>query len=167
MDCIKPIYIDEPYVPPRWYRRAWWWINEHLVDPWWIPVHNVFKPHNVQRVRNTPRSWNDRSERIVHCVFSMLCDFVERECGGEVKFRTQVEKHGDPKDAELLALYDWYTKRDWTNTPFGMKHPVDRSHDSEESQAAWTAYFDAEAAFEQEQTEMACRALKTRGWWWT
>lgn len=164
--CIKPVYLDD-YKEPAWYTRAWWWVDGTLIDPWWIPVRNVFRPHNVQRIRNTPRSWNDRSERIIHCVFSMLCDFVEGECGGEKAFRAQVEKHADPQDVELLALYDWYTKRDWKNDPFGKAAPDKHLPNDEENDKAWKVYFRAEDAFDDEQTEMAIRALKTRGWWWT
>lgn len=156
MIFIKPVFVPNDYKPPSRLRECWWWIDRKLISPWWIPVRNVFCPHNVQKIRNTPRSWNDRSERVVHCVFSMLCDFVEYEHDGRDDFADYVLQTGCPVHAEVLTCYDWYTKRDW-DEPFGMEWSKENSD----------AYFEAERKFEEETSAMLVRAIATRGVWWT
>lgn len=159
-----------------WWTRAWWWIGRTWSDLYYS-ARAVFFPHNIQKIRNVPRTWNDRSERLLHCVFSMLCDFVEREV-----YDYGTKKHGRDgliarlawlkiddgntrdhydREMELLRLYDWYTSRDWKNEPAGMKQP------SGKDQEQWDEYFKVEEAFDKEQAEMLARAVKNCGCWWT
>lgn len=130
-------------------------------------MKDLIHPNNIQRIRNVDRSWNDRSERIIHCVFSMLCDFVETEHGGVQRFRDKIEKNwsyarnnhlvltrDDPgllrslenqyKTCTLICdLYDWYNSIDWKNCD---------------------EYSDFPQGFLDQKLK---DAIDTRGYWWT
>lgn len=97
-----------------------------IFHPMYYPILNFFFPHNRLRIRNTPRSWNDRSERIIHAVFSMLCDYIEREEGGIAAFSEKVQEGLSRKGTDdywpgtdrrllMLELYNWYNAIDWKN----------------------------------------------------
>jgi len=161
---------------------TWYWFEEKFVKPWYIPVHNFFYPHNVQKIRNCPRSWNDRSECVFHCVFSMLCDFIEREEGGRNNVFEGIENHREylaellareennnmargeaamlthqiERETEQLRLYDWYMGVNW-NEPVGFPWSEERSEE----------YFAAQDVFEELCQENLLSAIKTRQGWWT
>lgn len=170
----------------QWKLGHWWLeyryrFRQRWIHPWYYPIKDYFFPHNVLKIRNTPRSWNDRSERVVHAVFSMLADYLEREKGGREEFAKKIadvrayadekERQGnewEPKqcryqadnDAEILAIYDWYMSVDWEN-PEG----IDWS--SEMTTERCRAISAKEDAFTAKTEEMLIRAIKTRGAWWT
>lgn len=101
-------------------------VRVNIFHPYYYPIRDYFFPHNVLRIRNTPRSWNDRSERVIHTVFSMLCDFVEKEEGGCTAFSEKIQKglalkgtedywSGVEIDLQILELYNWYNSIDWND----------------------------------------------------
>lgn len=134
-------------------------------------IGGILKPYNRQHIRNVPRAWTDRSDRCLHMVFSMLCDFVEDEC---YDYKTQTQGREGlanrlrwlsdddgvlgqyENERDILECYDWYTQRDW-NEPFGMTLTDDNADD----------YCRREDEFYDEAKKMLEKAIKTCGGWWT
>ena len=99
--------------------------------------YRKFTPSNRLKIRNVPESYADHNERFFHAAFTVLCDFVENERGGESKIETDISKHIesiDPNssdwmltvqrediaaDRTMLELYGWYNSIDW-NDPVPM-----------------------------------------------
>lgn len=166
--------------------KEWWaetrhTINRRWINPWYYPIRDWFKPHNVQKIRNTPRSWTDRSDRLLHLVFSTLCDFVEREVcdyttgarGREglvarlvwLKADSETNPYVAPQyeaEAETLALYDWYMGVNWT-CPDG----IDWSKEDPSVPGTSERIRKMEDDWRETETEMLIRAVKNRGGWWT
>lgn len=139
------------------------WTHDRLINPWYYPIRNFIWPHNVQKIRNCPRSWNDRSERVIHCVFSMLSDFIEKECGGIEEFRKQVKaglaQKGQPDywvgyetEADMVDLYEWYHGVNW-------KDPIPPINGVRTTQR--------EDAFYELCVEKTKKAIETSPRWWT
>jgi hypothetical protein len=101
------------------------------VDRWWRRTHyRLFTPSNILRLRNVERGWIDRNDRFFHAMFTVLCDFVEKEHDGAAGLRKNIAflkkaTAKDPNDAiaarnlrenvAFLRLYRWYTSIDWQN----------------------------------------------------
>ena len=140
---------------PDKFALLWCWL--------WNPIawrlRWVFAPYNRLRVRNLPRSYMDRDQTMMHAMFSVLCDFIERECDGADGMRKDVEwrrKEGDgwaEPNAELLRIYEWYCGVDWDD-------PSDFAKDDEE-------WFDRDKEFNKACEDNLASLLKYRGYMWT
>jgi hypothetical protein len=78
----------------RWYQlKCWAWYRHSTVKPRWLG-----------------HTWVDRDELLAHCMFEILGQFLERECGPE----GIVDWETEPKDAAALAemreLWRWWTE---------------------------------------------------------
>lgn len=185
---------DEPMTIPRRsdypiYTRAWWTVQRKCRDAYYW-AWSLVKPHNIQRIRNVPRTWNDRSERLPHAVFSMLCDFVERECDGIDKLEARVKagweyadkikaeceaggyplenstypllKHQYDAEGAFCEIYRWYNAVNW-KMPDGVdwsKVKVGAPGECERIRTAEETWWDKE-------TEMLKRVIDLRGRLWT
>lgn len=111
--------------------------NEYLSYRKWR--NWLFYPSNVLKIRNVPRTWCDRDQRLFHANFTILCDFIEKEHHGKKKFDDYVAwctkewedcggenqdydktgkmfpKHQYEDAITYKKLYDWYTSIDWEN----------------------------------------------------
>lgn len=87
-------------------------------------------PSNKLTIRNIPRSWCDRDNRLFHACFTILCDFIEKEYGHEWKeyvdwcIKGQSHNYTLPdyipkhqRDAAIIfdQLYTWYNTIDWND----------------------------------------------------
>lgn len=89
--------------------------------------YSFFTPSNVLKIRNVPKEWVDRDDRLFHACFSLLCDFIELESGGISEYKQgiallQKENTEDSgtrtsrqirEQSALADLYDWYNGIDW------------------------------------------------------
>lgn len=140
LDKLREITERNKQTKKSLYRRIKrWYRMRKLRRSFWLRIKNYFFPHNVLKLRNCPRGWMDRSEQFPHAVFSLICDFVEKENGGREKFADGIEGHKkylaevkatttlehdkDPEiiiltsqiksETTVLEIYDWYLKVDW------------------------------------------------------
>lgn len=99
--------------------------------------YRTFTPSNRLTIRNVPQSYADHAERYFHAAFTVLCNFVERERGGESQIENdisknvaQIDRNQDnltvailreqvAVDRAIVELYGWYTSIDW-NDPVPM-----------------------------------------------
>jgi hypothetical protein len=163
-------FLEELYYE-NWYSFRMKWVN-----PWYYPIRDWIFPHNELKIRNIPRSWSDRDERLFHAVFSILCDFVEKEHRDGinslkehiVEMESLLEKNPElagqlERTRETVALYEWYTsvgKSDpnfWDQVPDEdiVKHEVFLQVHRKEQQ--WLAL----------QDTMLKRCIDNRHCWWT
>lgn len=113
MQQFRDVLIEFYSKIAAWYRRT---------------TYKWFTPSNRLVLRNVEAGWVDRDDRLFHAMFTILCDFVEKEMDGPQKFRkilkkTQKDAKNDPKDVHLqvyyermrilYSLYNWYTRIDW------------------------------------------------------
>lgn len=52
---------------------------QNILSEWYYIVRSIFLPHNVIRIKNCPRTWHDRDQRLFHGVFQVLVDYIELE----------------------------------------------------------------------------------------
>lgn len=162
-----------------WFFEARYSFVRKYVYPWYYPIKDFFFPHNVLKLRNCPRCWTDRSERLVHAIFSMLCDFVEKEKDGREKFAADIAESTTPTehwtpseyeirmiadqdetDKEILALYDWYMGHNWED-PDG----TNAYWESGGRDYNWAKQLEESQV--KKEKEMMLRAIETKGAWWT
>jgi len=142
---------------PDKFALLWCWL--------WNPIawrlRWVFAPYNRLRVRNLPRSYMDRDWIMLHAAFSILCDFVERECGGaegmrkDIAWRVREDDHWAVPNAELLRIYEWYCGVDWDDPVPFVK---------EQCEISWV---DREKAFNKTCEDNLVSLMKIRGYMWT
>ena len=61
-----------------------------IFTKWQQYVYILFTPANKLTIRNIPREFVDRDERMLHANFSILCDFIELEYDGVEKFENLI-----------------------------------------------------------------------------
>lgn len=98
-----------------WYRRT---------------TYKLFTPSNKLLLRNVGNGWIDRDERMFHAMFTILCEFVEKELDGPEKLRKILRKmrktiKNNANDAgfanqyhamrTFYRLYRWYNTVNWDN----------------------------------------------------
>lgn len=144
-------------------------------------VKDYFRPHNVLKIRNMPKSFVDKDEKVFHCVFSVLCDFVEKEHHGPEKYKEYIDMLGvfteeqkNEKNNEIwiehskrqaiehqkvLDLYNWYISIDWKDPiPFDW---ATSSNEECQNQCKKEIEFYAEC------TNKTKQAIESRSLWWT
>lgn len=156
----------------HWPKR---WLYQHIgFDSWHTFKYWLCTPSNRQFIRNTPRSYIDRDHRLLHCMFSILCDFIEREYirtnwDDYVKWVKQSwkigcnknhpdydEYNGVPKHQYQSALvfdklYKWYNSVNWDDTDDYAKFEKDQN---------WEAWSERERQFEdvcERNMQLLCR----------
>lgn len=162
------------WIKEKWdyfYLELWYNFTRDFIDPWYHPVKSIFFPHNIQKIRNVPRTWTDRCNSSFHMIFSMFCDYVEKEiyCYATKTYGRDglVARIDDNKDKdgwyevekEMLYLYDWYTQKNWKDPYYGMSYLQTRENSNK--------YFDEQLKFEEECQENLVRLVKTRQYWWS
>lgn len=101
-----------------------------IISPIRIALRTAFRPWNRLRIRNCPRSFTEPSQRTLHAVFSLLCEYVEEQVvdygtgkyGRDGLAERVAALAGKPgaepshrQELELLRLYDWYVGVDWSD----------------------------------------------------
>lgn len=60
-----------------------WRTNFNRVRRWLkdlkYEVRAIFKPYNVIKIQNLPRTWTDRDDVLFHAMFQIFIDYIERE----------------------------------------------------------------------------------------
>lgn len=150
---------------------------KRLCDVAYYCIKDAMEPNNVVVVRNTDKSWNDRDHRLLHCVFSVLCDFVELEQGGSKEYEKTIketfEYSKDEKnhcqemcklqaedDQKILDLYVWYNSINWKDP-----NPYDFSDVNNPEKCR--QQLDKEEVFYNLCTEKAKQVLDLRHRLWT
>ena len=177
----------------KWsFERFWETIERNLASWYYNTKTSIFNPSNKLHIRNVPRTWYDRSDRLHHAVFSMMCDLVERELGGIDNLEQDIAANKDTEGywyeqyREMAELYRWYTSIDWedpyTNTEEYTRMSETETvifHENGRMERLSVGYSDeerskiildnqkAEEDFEKLCTENAIRVLKLRGYMWT
>jgi len=141
-----------------------------IISPIRIALHTAFRPWNRLRIRNCPRSFTEPSQRTLHAVFSLLCEYVEeqvfdygtRKCGRDglaarmVWLATYPESQQQFRDeAELLRLYDWYIDVNWDDPTPRDRYASDRDWLKADDEFCDLAQKNLESAIAQRQA------------WWT
>lgn len=138
-----------------WYVKAWRWVARKFSDRrfrwnpgiiWWVR-HRTTDRYNVVST-GLPPGYYDKDIQMLHACFSLLVDFVERECDGVSGVKRQVRYggHHGAMATECLALYWWWTEI--------------RPRRGEED-------FDMEDVYDAKDDEMLGRLVKIRRWLWT
>lgn len=170
---------------PRWFSRTW---RGYVHDPWYWLKCRIWHRHNVVVIRSLPPTWTDRDERILHAVFQLLVDFVEREehprgewshlnrtreqlveayntayeeCDPEIAagILKTAEKRADDW-LEIKALYEWWT----VERPARKEAPVGPDgYDSEWGRAS----NELDAQRDDEDDAMLHRLIDVRGYLWS
>jgi len=110
--------------------EIYWGIRIKWYDLILDPIHSIkchlFHPYNKIEIKTLPVTWNDRDEVLLHGMFQVLCDFVEKENGlAHYRFDFSediIQSSGDLKESfireqeesiesekELNALYTYWT----------------------------------------------------------
>ena len=145
--------------------------------------HIIFTPSNKLHIRNIPKSWADRSERMFHAPFSILCEYVEKEGGGIDNFDLE---NGETGDQEIVDLYTWYNSINWkchsTDTKEytemmksrimsvmenGEIHTMCPGYSPADEARIILENMSAEKDFEELCTQQAIRLMKIRNYLWT
>ena len=101
---FEPRYRD---VYPIWQPRAWvcyGWLYQLA----WYAYRRFIAPINVVRIPTLPPTWTDADSRVLHGLFAILVDVVEKE---------DIFNHNayweDWKDGlqEIAQLYDWWKNK--------------------------------------------------------
>jgi len=82
-------------------------------------------------IQSLPKGWCDRSELLLHAMFQVLVDFVEKEKPFDY---WEYEEHTEQRHAaeEIKSLYDWWKNRLNRISPFDevpkehIKFPLDK-----------------------------------------
>lgn len=83
---------------------------------WWRRTKFLwFTPANKLNIRNVPKSWTDRDDIMFHAIFTIICDFVEKEYGGRDELAEDAENENAKPQQVILAIYDWYNEIDWSD----------------------------------------------------
>lgn len=78
-----------------------------LHDIWYRIKCKLWYRYNVVKVRTLPPTWVDRDTLLVHAMFQILDDFVNKECiGGWVDWDSD-EKHRSVR-AKMDELLNWF-----------------------------------------------------------
>lgn len=80
---------------------------------YYYEIRAIFKPYNRIKVRNCPRTWTDRDNILFHGMFSVLCDFIERENKNWEEKIKDTESGWHETNNILNNLYVWYNSVDW------------------------------------------------------
>lgn len=107
---------------------------------WYYLKCRLWRRYNVIHVRSLPPTWTDRSEAMIHVMFQVLVDVVEKEdwFNDRVYFMEDEDNGPDfvwdfrDEWQEMAILYDW-----WVN-----KRPA-RLKAEEEASSAWHKAFEA------------------------
>lgn len=127
------IFRSKRYVGDLWYKFICWaWYRYSTVRP-----------------EGLPHTWIDRDRLMVHCMFQLLCDFIEKEQKPDpdawlaMKESTTEDYRRErfEIDKEQLALYKWW------------KHDYPKLQDSLEA--------------DEEINNYCMRLIKIRGYLWT
>lgn len=127
-------------------------------------VKDYFWPHNVVKCQSLPRSWNDRDERILHCCFQILTDFIEQEQPWWMKENwTSIKNSMDAEYADevsqLKRLYYWwkfvYVKKYLEQEEIFLK------------ETDIVKLYEQEMLFYNEETNKAIEILQLRKYLWT
>ena len=86
---------------------------------YYYEIRAIFKPYNRIKVRNCPRTWTDQDNILFHGMFSVLCDFIERENKDWQERIKNTEDLWYKANNILNDLYVWYNSVDW-NDPIPM-----------------------------------------------
>lgn len=122
--------------------------KQHFIkDPIYFLKCFFWYRYNIIRIRTLPVTWNDRDDVLLHGVFQILTDFIEKEKPFE-KFVTKNSLNKKDWD-ELKEIYCWWQLRIESTKNDGNKH-------WDEEKRQW-----------EKDTEMLIRLIKVRGLMWT
>jgi len=75
----------------------------------WRRFKTYFHPYNVVHIKTLPRQWSDRDTIMLHAMFQILIDYVEKEEPFElINWESDSEHSASAKD--IKYLYDWWKK---------------------------------------------------------
>lgn len=140
---------------------------------WWLRHRTTHRFHviNISGMDGYTKGWIDRDHAMYLACFKILTDFVEKEDPnvGRVTMETYT-KGWTPSpediamleiqitgDAEIRALYDWWTK----------ERPADNARRDKLAKTNFNAYCDEAARLEKKDEEMLERLMKIRRRLWT
>ncbi len=168
-----------------WDRIRWWW-SRNITDRiyWW--KCRLWRKHNHVRIRSLPPTWTDRDEILIHGMFQVLSDYMEKEKPEDSIDWSWCSEHAHAWK-EMQELYDWwnnvYLKFDvWEEAPIREFEPTisttsegnrvsTYNHPSEEHrkgwEADWTRHKALEEDMERQLTENCIRLVKIRQYLWT
>jgi len=139
------LYIRKGYSELGWKYFGWrpWRMftaSGFLPELWYYLKCRVWHRYNVIHVRSLPPTWSDRSDAMIHVMFQVLVDCVEKEDWFNDRLYYQEDPENGPdytwdfRDEwqEMAILYDW-----WMN-----KRPA-RLAAEDEAGATWHKAFEA------------------------
>lgn len=167
--------------------RRWWRHNTSDRIYWW--KCRLWRKYNHVRIRTLSPTWHDRDLVLIHAMFQILSDFMEKEKPAEVTdWNDGEEKIHAWK--EIQELNNWwhnvYLKFDVWNeapirdefrpkisyTPIGkgfstMDQKWDSEEDRKEHEADWNRNTALAKDMERQLEENCIRLIKIRGYLWT
>lgn len=79
---------------------------------WLYKIRPFFKRYNTVKPRTLKNDWIDRDQLLIHVIFEVLCEFVEKELiPGPVDW--EADKNHSHAKREMLDLYEWWGSREW------------------------------------------------------
>jgi hypothetical protein len=110
----------------KW-KSGWrWWIRHRLPasplgalkDIYWWFMHRTFKRYDRVKLRFLTPAYYDKDTMLIHAMFTLLCDFMEREKPGEI-----INWESDPDHSfawkEMQDLYKW-----WKESYLKRREPI-------------------------------------------
>lgn len=73
---------------------------------WRKHKYNLFTPSNKLTIRNVPRSWVEYDYRLLHASFTVMCEYVEKQCHGLVELNDRIAGRENDILENLQRLQD-------------------------------------------------------------
>lgn len=157
--------------------RGWLWFNRYRTPIWqlrkaiWWVRHRTTDRYDRIYIKSLTPGYYDCDTLMLHGIFELIRRFVEDEHGGRksldefsAELESRAETSSNPGEPEALLrqarfqrdvvdLYDWWrTKRPLRQDPLDVPYRMGRQ---------------LEQLYENEDTEMMCRAVRLRTGLWT
>jgi hypothetical protein len=162
----------------------------YKISPYNWLRYRIWDRYHVVKMKYLEPGYHDATEILIHSMFQVLCDFIEKEKPDEIVAWDSDEEHKHARK-EMQELYDWWKERQNRDKLDPIHQPDIKSpsmkftpvegkkdlssmefvHESPEDKAKWEKACDESSAWEikceKEDEEMMIRLSKIRGFLWT
>ena len=87
---------------------------ENQLNDLYYDVRAVFKPHNIVKCVNLPRTWVESDNLMFHCMFQIVVDFVELQQPFKMMGSPPVKRHTNRQEMEDYLKYAYDDKENYS-----------------------------------------------------
>lgn len=135
----------------------------HYKENMYYAIKDRIFPHNVIKIKTLNCHWHDRDYLLIHSMFQVLNDYVDKEKPFETIFWDHDEGHINAAK-EIKALLHWWNYLRPCRKEHYMMVPIQYS---DILNRACGEHSKAEKIWEKEDEEMMIRLIKIRRFLWT